>query len=318
MSSVQCCLRIVLTISVAVLFAGCDPDPEAGPEPSETSIILSPTAEPTPTNEPTAQQPSPTWTFVTKAEFCPKPGWSGTRTWLPLSMETTIPEEAAIATEVGMCTSDVGDRTYLVNYGDTAWSIKAESESRIEHFYFLDAPALLFPLRANGEALDVLGPHESALVAAAPTDVSWSIDLAMTTTTSTVGAMTDEYPDSPDFTLVQLKRWKAQATQKGSPNKVLAVCANAVYGVATKKWATDHDADAVLQNISAGLSTGSSTVGCAGAIVEYDETRRAQLGLEPRLSPRLQAGTFTVVGQRLSATERAVTFVGKGLKFVRP
>jgi hypothetical protein len=125
--------------------------------------------------------------------------------------------------------------------------------------------------------------------------------------------MADQY-DADDFTLDALRRWKANATQKGSPNKVLAVCANSAYSIAQKQWAPMSDVPTVVQDITAGLATGSSTSSCLSAMTEFDEVRRAELGLEPRVSPLLRSGTFEVTGQRLSYAEKAAKLLGAALK----
>lgn len=255
--------------------------------------------------------PKPTWTFITKQELCPTAGSYGADEWVALAMETTVPEEAEIGTEVGMCASGAGDRTFLINVGGTAWSIN--TMAAVDHYYYPDAPALLWPLREDGAALRVLGPHEAALIAADPMTLSWNVDVPMTMTASTVGEMADRY-QADDFTLDVLERWKANATQKGSPNKVLAVCANSAYGIAQEEWTSMSDVQSVVEDVITGLATGRSTTSCLGAMTEYDEVRRVELGLEPRVSPLLRSGTFEVTGQRLSYAEKAAKLFGAALK----
>lgn len=301
-------LSIIAVIVAAGLGAGCSGSASPPSTPSDTEVpgtIAGPTIVVDPPS------PSPTWTFITNQEFCPRAGSYGTDEWIALPMETTVPEEAEIGTEVGMCASRAGDRTFLINLGGTAWSIN--TTAAIDHYYYPDAPALLEPLRQNDVALQVLGPHEAALIAADPKTLSWDVDVPMTMTASTVGEMADQY-DANDFTLDVLKRWKANATQKGSPNKVLAVCANSAYGIAQKQWTPMSDVPSVVEDITAGLATGRSTTSCLSAMTEFDEVRRAELRLEPRVSPLLRSGTFEVTGQRLSYAEKAAKLLGAALK----
>lgn len=288
------------------LGAGCTGSPPSAPPGTEvpgtitrtTSVVGSPT-------------PSPTFTFITKQERCPAAGSYGVDEWVALSMETTVPEEATIGTEVGMCTSRVGDRTFLINLGGTAWSIN--TTGAIDHYYYPDAPALLEPLRQNDIARQILGPHEAALIVADPRTISWDVDVPMTMTASMIGEVTDRY-DPDDFKLNKLERWKSYATQKGSPNKVLAVCANTSYAIAQSEWTPMSDIPSVLKDITTGLATGASTTSCLSAMTEFDEVRRAKLGLPPRVSLLLRSGTFEVTGQRLSLAQNAVKLLGAALK----
>lgn len=299
---------VVVALGLGAGCSGSASPPSTSPDREVPSTIAGPTiVVDTPT-------PSPTWTFLTNQERCPAAGSYGTDEWVALRMETTVPEEAEIGTEVGMCASQAGDRTFLINLGGTAWSIN--TTAAINHYYYYpDAPALLEPLREGGVALQVLGPHEAALIAADPRTLSWDVDVPMTMTASTVGEMTDQ-SGAHDFTLDVLKRWKANATQKGSPNKVLAVCANSAYGIAKEQWTSMRDVPSVVEDITAGLATGGSTTSCLGAMTEYDEVRRVELGLEPRVSPLLRSGTFEVAGQRLSVAEKAAMFLGGALKAI--
>lgn len=269
-------------------------------------MIGSATTEPTPT--PT---PGRTWTFTTNQNFCPAPGKWGAQSWVALTIETTVPEEAAIGTEVGMCAADTMDATYLVNVGDTGWRINADAA--VTHLYYPDFPALLAPLRDAGQALSTLGPHEAAYIPVPPTAVSWDVDVPLTMTTSTVGEMTDQYaPD--DFVYRTLQRWKESATVKGSPNKVLATCTGSAYSIAQTQWTPMTDTATVMQGITNGLSTASAGTSCLAAVTEYDEVRRTEQGLPPRVSPLLRSNTFEVAGRRLSFVEKAVKFLGEVLK----
>lgn len=280
---------IVVVVAVGGLVTGCSGSTGSG----------------TPT-----QTPSPAWTFMTKQEFCPRPGWHGVSRWVAQPMITTVLEEAAIATEVGACASSTGGFTYLVNVGGTAWTIG--TSAAVEHYYDREAPALLLPLREAGVAPEVLGPYERAFVEAGPTAISWNVDVPMTVAASTTGQMADQY-GRDDFTADALKSWKKTATRKGSPNKLLAVCATNAYDMAQLKWTSTHDVQSVVQDVTAGLATGRNAAGCLGAITEFDEGR-VERGLEPRVSPLLRSGTFEVTGQRFSYVEKAAKLLGAVLK----
>lgn len=254
---------------------------------------------------------------MTKQEFCPRPGWRGVTQWIALRMQTTVPQEAEIATQVGACASRAGDATYLINAGGTAWTI--DTAAPVEHFYNSNAPALLLPLREQGGAADILGPAEQALISADPTTLSWRINVPMTVVTSTVGQMTDQY-EKNDFTADALERWKTAATRKrmptqaGSPHKMLAVCANSAYLTARLKWEPKRDIEATVRDVTSGLTAGANATTCLSAAAEFDEGRRVQLGLQPRVSPLLRSSTFEVAGTRLSMAQNAAKLFGAVLK----
>lgn len=304
-------LGILAVIVAGALGAGCSGS--ASP-PSTSSDTETPGTIAGPTVVVESPTPSPTWTFITNQKRCPIAGSYGTDKWVGLPMETTVPEEAEIGTEVGMCASETGDRTFLINLGETAWSIN--TTAAVTHYYYPDAPALLEPLREDGVALQVLGPHEAALIAADPRTLSWDVDVPMTMTASTVGEMADQYAAN-DFTLDALKRWKANATQKGSPNKVLAACANSAYRIAQEQWTSMSDVSSVVNDITAGLATGRSATSCLSAMTEFDAVQRVKLGQEPRVSLYLQSRTFEVTGKRLSYAEKAAKLLGAALKAAR-
>jgi hypothetical protein len=135
----------------------------------------------------------------------------------------------------------------------------------------------------------------------------------MTMTTETVGEMADRY-DAKDFTLDALKRWKASATQKGTPNRMLATCAYSAFGIAQSKWEPGSDTESIVKDVTTGLGASRSAVSCFGVVSEYDEVRRSSQGLEPRVSPLLRTGTFELAEKRLSYVQQASKLVGAALR----
>lgn len=307
--------RMIMTLAVVMLLSSACTSDDGPTQPSPGPTIDFPTASPSPTVGSPTPQPTPTSTFTTDQAICPPEGWSDATRWIALPIEITVPAEAAIGTEVGLCANDTGERTYLVNYGNTAWTI-ASPPVTIEHYYIPGAPPLLFAVRQSGQALNTLGPHEEALIESAPTTVSWSIDMPATLTTSTVGAMTDEY-GAQAFTSEALDSWEAASDTKGSASKVLAVCANATFGIATSEWSAARDVDTALANITTALQASSGAVGCTGAVVEFDEARQLELGEAPRLSTSLKSQAFTVAGERLTVAEKATGLLTAVVKYVK-
>lgn len=284
-------------VCAAMLCAGCvggDEEPPRAPVPNSV-----PAPEPDP---PPVLVPEPVQTFITDPAFCPENGWGGIEQWQAQSMQTTVPEEAEILTQVGMCASNTGEWTYLRNNGHTAWDIEAPSV--IEHHYYLNEPAVLLPLRQEGGASTTLGPREVALIHAAPAQVTWSIDVPMTLAVVTSSEMAYQYDVERELTSEALNLWKNNA-RTGSPNKAFAVCTSSAYSIAAKEWSADTDVEAVLGDINAALSAGGSASGCLAAVTEWDDERRVASGLEPRTTPLLKSQTFQLAETRLGWATQA-------------
>lgn len=182
--------RMIMTLAVVMLLSSACTSDDGPSQPSPWPTIDLPTASLSPTIGSPTPQPTPTSTFTTDQAICPPEGWSDATRWIALPIETTVPAEAAIGTEVGLCANDTGERTCLVNYGNTAWTI-ASPPVTIEHYYIPGAAPLLFAVRQSGQALNTLGPHEEGLIESAPTS-EWSavrdVDTALANITTALQA----------------------------------------------------------------------------------------------------------------------------------
>ena len=74
------------------------------------------------------------------------------------------------------------------------------------------------------------------------------------------------------------------------------------------------DTTTVVKGITTGLSSAGATTSCLAAMTEFDEVRRTELGLAPRVSPLLSSNTFEVAGKRLSIAEKAGKLFGALLR----